>query len=73
MCKAGDPDPLQTKLQLNSANGKVALDGSKLGGAIAAKLEYRDEHLVKARSEINRLAMAISETLNQAQSQGFRP
>jgi flagellar hook-associated protein 1 FlgK len=69
--QSGDPDPLQTKLQLNSANGKVALDGSKLGGAIAAKLEYRDEHLVKARSEINRLAMAISETLNQAQSQGL--
>ncbi len=69
--QAGDPDPLQTKLQLNSRNGKVALDGSKLGGSIAAKLEYRDEHLVKARSEINRLAMAISETLNQAQAQGL--
>jgi len=69
--QSGNPDPLQTKLQLNSANGKVALDGTKLGGSIAAKLEYRDEHLSKARSEINRLAMAISETLNQAQSQGL--
>ena len=69
--QSGDPDPLQTKLQLNSRNGKVALDGAKLGGAIAAKLEYRDEHLLKARSEINRLALAISETLNQAQSQGL--
>jgi len=68
--QAGDPDPLQTKLQLNSRNGTVALDGSKLGGAIAAKLEYRDEHIAKARNELNRLAMAVSETLNQAQAQG---
>lgn len=69
--KAGDPDPLQTELQLNSPNGSVALDATKLGGSIAAKLEYRDEHLLNARNEINRLAMAISETLNQAQSQGL--
>ncbi|SEK49880.1 flagellar hook-associated protein 1 FlgK [Colwellia chukchiensis] len=69
--QAGNPDPLQTKLQLNSANGKVSIDGTQLGGALAAKLSYRDEHLLQARSEINRLAMAISETLNQAQAQGL--
>ena len=69
--QAGNPDPLQTQLQINSRNGSVAIDGSKLGGAIAAKMEYRDEHLLSARSEINRLAMVISETLNQAQSQGL--
>ncbi|ARD43642.1 flagellar hook-associated protein FlgK [Colwellia sp. PAMC 21821] len=69
--EAGDPDALQTKLQLNSRNGKVALDASKLGGAIAAKIEYRDEHVAKARSELNRLAMAVSETLNQSQAKGL--
>lgn len=69
--EAGDPDPLQTKLQLNSRNGKVALDATKLGGAIAAKMEYRDEHVASARSELNRLAMAVSETLNQTQAQGL--
>jgi flagellar hook-associated protein 1 FlgK len=69
--QAGDPDPLQTKLQLNSHNGSVALDGAKLGGAIAAKIEYRDEHVAKARSELNRLAMSMSQTLNQTQAQGL--
>ncbi|ASP46575.1 flagellar hook-associated protein FlgK [Cognaticolwellia beringensis] len=69
--EAGDPDALQTKLQLNSRNGKVALDASKLGGAIAAKIEYRDEHVAKARSELNLLAMAVSETLNQSQAKGL--
>lgn len=69
--QAGNPDPLQTQLQINSRNGSVAIDGGKLGGAIAAKMEYRDEHLLDTRNEINRLAMVISETLNQAQSQGL--
>lgn len=69
--EAGISDPLQTRLQLNSRNGKVALDASKLGGAIAAKIEYRDEHITQARSELNRLAMAVSQTLNQSQAQGL--
>ncbi|MBA6389466.1 flagellar hook-associated protein FlgK [Colwellia sp. BRX10-3] len=69
--EAGNPDPLQTRLQLNSRNGKVALDATKLGGAIAAKIEYRDEHVAKARSELNRLAMAVSQTLNQSQAKGL--
>ncbi|TWX73204.1 flagellar hook-associated protein FlgK [Colwellia sp. C1TZA3] len=69
--QAGDPDPLQTTLQLNSRNGTVALDGTKLGGAIAAKIEYRDEHVAKAHSELNRLAMSVSQTLNQTQAQGL--
>lgn len=69
--EAGNPDPMQTQLKLIGPNSTVALNGSKLGGAIAAKLEYRDEHITKARSELNRLAMAVSETLNKAQSQGL--
>lgn len=69
--EAGNPDPMQTQLKLIGPNSTVALDGSRLGGQIAAKFEYRDEHVTKARSEINRLAMAVSETLNQAQSQGL--
>lgn len=69
--ESGTEDPLQTKLQLNSRNGKVALDASKLGGAIAAKIEYRDEHIANARSELNLLAMGVSQTLNQSQAQGL--
>ena len=68
---AGDPDPKQTQLKLIGPNSTVALNGSKMGGSLAAKLEYRDEHVTKARSELNRLSMAVSDTLNQAQSQGL--
>lgn len=68
---AGDPDPLKTELQLVGPNGTFALNSSSIGGSLAAKLEFRDEHLLKTRSEINRLAMAISDTLNQGQADGL--
>lgn len=68
---AGDPDPLQTELRLVGANSTVALNSSTIGGALGASFEYRDEHLKELRSEINRLAMGISETLNQSQADGL--
>ena len=69
--EAGDPDPLQTELRLVGPNSTVALSGSSVGGALAAKYEFRDQHLVQARTEINRLAMAVSNTLNGAQADGL--
>lgn len=69
--QSGDPDQNQTQLMLHSHNGDVGIDEARLGGALGAKFEYRDQHLVQARNEINRLAMVISETLNQTQAQGL--
>ncbi len=69
--EAGDPDPMQTSLKLTSSNGQVEINKNTIGGALGAKFEFRDEHLPKLRNEINRLAMAISETLNQGQSEGL--
>jgi len=69
--KAGDPDALQTELRLVGPNSSVAVDGSKLGGSLAASFEFRDEHLSQSRSEIDRLAMAISSTLNDSQASGL--
>lgn len=69
--RAGDPDPLKTELQISGPNSTVALNGAILGGALGAKIEFRDEHLAQTRGEIDRLAMAISQTLNAAQSSGL--
>ena len=69
--KAGDPDPIQTELQLIGPNSTVAINGSVLGGTVAAKLEFRDEHITKLRSEMDRIAMAVSHTLNKSQSEGL--
>jgi flagellar hook-associated protein 1 FlgK len=68
---AGDPDPLQGQLRLVGTHSSVALDGSVLGGAIEAKYHFRDQDLAQARAEINQLAMAVSETLNNAQANGL--
>lgn len=68
---SGDPDPLKTSLQLTGSNSVAKLDTRSLGGALAAKLEFRDEHLAKLNSEIDRLAMAISSTINDVQAQGL--
>jgi flagellar hook-associated protein 1 FlgK len=68
---AGDPDPKKTELRLVGTNSSVGLNGSTLGGALAAKFELRDSHLPQLRREVDRLAMAISQTLNQSQSQGL--
>ncbi|MDP7591929.1 MAG: flagellar hook-associated protein FlgK [Litorilituus sp.] len=69
--RAGDPDPLKTDLALVGKNSSVAIDGSSLGGALAASIEFRDEHLSHARREVDRLAMAISSTINDSQASGL--
>ncbi len=68
---AGDPDAMKTELRLVSGGSNVAINASKLGGSLAASFEFRDEHLSQTRSEIDRLAMAISSTLNDSQASGL--
>ena len=68
---AGDPDAQKTELRLVSGSSSVALNGSTLGGSLAANFEFRDEHLSQTRTEIDRLAMAISSTLNDSQASGL--
>ncbi len=68
---AGDPDPLQTELRLVGPNSSTAINAAKLGGSLGANFEFRDEHLTQTRNEIDRLAMAISATLNDSQASGL--
>jgi len=67
----GSPDPLKTQLNLVSSGSKVSIDGSKLGGALAANFEFRDTHIKNVSTEIDRLAMAVSSTLNDSQNSGL--
>lgn len=69
--EAGDPDPLQTQLRLVGPNSSVSINAANLGGSLGGAFEFRDEHLTELRSEINRLAMAISVTLNDSQADGL--
>jgi flagellar hook-associated protein 1 FlgK len=69
--QVGDPDPNQTVLSIVGPNSSVNLNGSSVGGVLAAKYEFRDEHVAEVQSEINRIAMAISGTINDAQHSGL--
>jgi len=68
---AGDPDPLKTELRLIGPNSSVAINGDTIGGSVGASFEFRDEHLAQARVEIDRLALAISSTINDSQASGL--
>ncbi|TYK65582.1 flagellar hook-associated protein FlgK [Colwellia echini] len=68
---AGDPNANETELKLVSKGSNIGLNATALGGSLAASFEFRDEHLTQARNEIDRLAMAISSTLNDSQASGL--
>lgn len=68
---SGDPDATKTELNLVSSGSRVTLKGDSLGGSLGASFEFRDEHLDQTRVEIDRLAMAISSTLNDSQASGL--
>ena len=68
---AGDPDPNQTSLTLTGPNSKVAIDERTMGGSLGSLLSFRDNDLSQLRSEINRIAMGISETINATQADGL--
>jgi flagellar hook-associated protein 1 FlgK len=68
---AGDPDAKTTTLSLVSGSSSVALKGEDLGGSLGANFQFRDEDLKKIGTEIDRLAMAISSTLNDTQASGL--
>ncbi len=69
--ESGNPDALQTQLRIVGPNSSVGISGAKMGGALGASFEFRDEHLAQTRSEIDRLAMAISSTINSSQASGL--
>ncbi|WDE00476.1 flagellar hook-associated protein FlgK [Thalassomonas actiniarum] len=68
---AGDPDPLDVQLQMNSINSSYTLQGDTLGGAVAAVFDFRDNTLKQASADIDLLAMSITDTMNQAQAEGL--
>jgi len=68
---SGDPDPTQNQLSISNGKGVLSLEGSRLGGQLGALMEFRDTHLKRASSEIDLLALGISKTINQSQSEGL--
>lgn len=67
----GDPDPKQTEVALVTRTGQSHVGTGKLGGSLGALFQYRDHELKIANSEVNRLAIAFSQTMNDMQAQGL--
>ena len=68
---AGDPDATQSQLSLVNGNISVGIQSERLGGSLGANFEFRDEDLKQISTEMDRLAMAISSTLNDTQASGL--
>ena len=67
----GDPEGTKTEIKLVSGNTTLAINNATIGGSLGASLEFRDDHLDQARTEVDRLALAISATLNDSQAEGL--
>lgn len=67
----GDPDPLKTRIAITNGSTSIPLNSATIGGSLAAKIQFRDQDLAQVRSDINRVALVLSETLNSAQQQGL--
>jgi len=69
--KGGDPDPAQSTIELVGPNSAIAIDERFIGGSLGAKLAFRNEDLMQARSEINRISMGIAQSINELQADGI--
>ncbi|NVK01387.1 MAG: flagellar hook-associated protein FlgK [Oceanospirillaceae bacterium] len=67
----GDTDPSQIKIVLERGNTRSDVTGLLGEGALGGIFSYRDEILQPARSEVGRLALVFSETMNQQHRKGI--
>ncbi|WP_075178625.1 flagellar hook-associated protein FlgK [Neptunomonas phycophila] len=67
----GDPDASQTNLALTISNNEVDVTDQLSGGQIGGALKYREEALNDARDELGRVAILLSESMNEAHQSGI--
>ncbi|WP_447651394.1 flagellar hook-associated protein FlgK [Pseudomonas abietaniphila] len=65
-----DSDPNVYSLKLNYQNSSVDVSSVVTGGTIGGLLRYRSDVLQPAANELGRLALVVSDQINQQMSQG---
>jgi flagellar hook-associated protein 1 FlgK len=65
-----DSDPNVYSVKLNYQNSSVDVSSVVTGGTIGGLLRYRSEVLQPAQSELGRLALVVSDQINQQMNQG---
>ena len=70
--EAGNPDPRQTQLFIQSPSGaKQSLPGDNIGGSMGALIKYRDGVLSDTMNKLGQTAISIADSFNTVQSQGM--
>ncbi|MCH1924558.1 flagellar hook-associated protein FlgK [Shewanella sp. C32] len=67
----GDPYPTEIDLTYTLGNSTLKVDPSKIGGRLGALFDFRENVLQPASQQLGLMALGVSDTFNQAQSQGF--
>ena len=67
----GDPNPTEIKVVLERGNSRSDITGLLGEGALGGLFSYRDDILQPTRSEIGRLALVFSETMNEQHRKGI--
>ena len=71
--RPGNPDLKQTELYLSAPEQShlaIQVNGSELGGKLGATVQFRDQVLAPAMSDIGRTALGLADAFNQVQRQG---
>ncbi|MCW8955999.1 MAG: flagellar hook-associated protein FlgK [Gammaproteobacteria bacterium] len=69
--KADVTQPDRKAIHLQSSSGSVDITSTLTGGEIGGLLDYRSNMLDSAQNELGRLAIAVSETINQQHVAGY--
>ncbi len=67
----GNPFPEQMQITAKFGDKQVAFDASSVGGQLGALIQFRDESVLPAISELGQMALGIADAFNKQQSQGL--
>ena len=66
----GDPDPSRKALALQIDDTSILIDGSKLGGKVAALFNTRDNDVERAMNQLGQNVIGLTHSINEQQQQG---
>ncbi|MFT6986851.1 MAG: flagellar hook-associated protein 1 FlgK [Psychromonas sp.] len=66
----GDPDPSRKEMALNVNGNLVKMDGSRLGGKVAAMFDTRDNDLDRAFNQLGQNIIGLTHAINEQQKEG---
>lgn len=66
----GDPDPSRKEMALNVNGNIVKMDGSRLGGKVAAMFDTRDNDLDRAFNQLGQNIIGLTHSINEQQKEG---